>query len=73
MKPPNAVRPYLNKALDAAETDRVIEYRGTPVKSIKHGFKRTAKRAGPVNVSPRARRHTAAVWMAEISWLISLA
>ena len=61
----DTVRPYLNKALDAAETDHVIEYRGAPVKSIKHGFKRTVKRAGLVNVTPHSLRHTAAVWMAE--------
>ena len=61
----DTVRPYLNKALDAAETDHVIEYRGAPVKSIQHGFKRTEKRAGLVNVTPHSLRHTAAVWMAE--------
>ena len=61
----DTARPYLDQALDAAKTDHVIEYRDAPVKSIKHGFKRTVKRAGLVNVSPHTLRHTAAVWMTE--------
>lgn len=53
----DSLRPYLDKALDEAQTDYVIEYRGAPVQSIKHAFQRTAKRAGLVNVS-RARSVT---------------
>lgn len=61
----DSLRPFLEAALDEAQTNHVIEYAGAPVKSIKHAFKRTAERAGLSDISPSTIRHTAAVWMAE--------
>lgn len=60
-----AAREALAEAQRGALTDRVIEYAGAPVASIKKGFATTVKRAGLVDVSPHVLRHTAAVWMIE--------
>lgn len=65
--------PPMNKrareALEAAHArrsgNRVIEYAGEPVRSIKKAFRYAARRAGLHDVTPHVLRHTAAVWMIE--------
>lgn len=59
------VRGELEKALEAARTEYVIEYADRPVKQIRKAFKDACGRAGLKDVSPHTLRHTAAVWMAE--------
>lgn len=46
-------------------SDYVIEFRGSPVLSIKKSLERLAKKTGLKKVSPHMFRHSAAVWMAE--------
>lgn len=60
-----AARAALKEAYRARESNHVIEWAGKPLKSIKKGFARAAKRASLKDVSPHVLRHTAAVWMAE--------
>jgi integrase len=58
----------LRQAQLAALTDYVIEWAGKPIRSIKKGIQRAARRGGVggvVGVTPYVLRHTAAVWMAE--------
>jgi integrase len=55
----------LRAAKDGALTDRVIEWAGVPVKSVKRGFSEAAKRAKLPDLTPHVLRHTAAVHMAE--------
>lgn len=56
----------LREAKKAALTDRVIEYGGKPVHSVKRAFKAAVERAGlPASTSPHVLRHSAAVHMAE--------
>lgn len=45
--------------------DYVIEYSGGPIKDVRKGVSRTAKKAGLKDVYPHVLRHTAAVWLAE--------
>lgn len=54
----------LREARAAALSDFVIEYAGSPVKSVKKAIQAAAKRSG-VPCSPHVFRHTAGVWMAE--------
>lgn len=54
----------LKEALELAQTDYVIEFRGKPVKGIKTGFKRACKAANLNDVTPHTLRHTGATWMA---------
>ena len=49
----------------AALTERVIEYGGKPVRSVKMAFSRAAARARVPWCTPHTLRHTAAVHMAE--------
>lgn len=53
------------KAQATTTTDRVIEYAGRPVASVRTTLTKAAKRAGVKGVTPHVLRHTAAVWMAE--------
>jgi len=47
-------------------TERVIEFKGKPIKDIKTGFKRTVERSNlKKKINPHMLRHTSAVWMAE--------
>jgi integrase len=56
----------LHEAQKAALTDRVIEYGGKPVHSVKRAFKAAVERAQlPASTSPHVLRHSAAVHMAE--------
>jgi integrase len=58
-------RRTLRIAYRARTCERVIEYAGKPVGSIKRAFSAAANRAGLEGVTPHVLRHTAAVWMAE--------
>ena len=53
----------LRRAAKARTTDRVIEYGGRPVASVKKAFRAAAARAGLAGASPHVLRHTAATWM----------
>lgn len=65
--------PPMNKrareALEAAHKvrsgNRVVEWAGEPLKSVKKAFRRAARKAGLTDVTPHVLRHTAAVWMIE--------
>lgn len=48
-----------------ARTNRVIEWAGEHVKSIKRGLKAAGAAIGRPDVSPHMLRHSAAVWLAE--------
>ncbi|MCI0429599.1 MAG: tyrosine-type recombinase/integrase [Rhodospirillales bacterium] len=49
--------------MKAATCDHVIEFKGTPIASIKISFRKAARHAGPAGVTPHTLRHTAATWM----------
>lgn len=55
----------LRETKRGALTDRVVEFNGKPVRSIRKTFAMAVKRAGLRDVSPHVIRHTAAVHMAE--------
>lgn len=55
----------LEKAKREAQSPFVIEWAGSPVKSIKRGIRAAGAAAGLPEVSPHVLRHSAAVWMAE--------
>ena len=59
------LRPFLDEAKAAATSQFVVEYGGSPVASIKTGFRAAAKRAGLSGVTPHVCRHTAASWMVQ--------
>ena len=64
--PMNAtLRAELVEAKKAALTQNVIEWAGSPVKSIKKGIKAAAAAAKLDEVSPHVFRHSAAVWLVE--------
>lgn len=54
----------LEEAVRGALTDWVIEWDGSPVKSIKKAIRMAAMRSG-IPCSPHVFRHTAGVWMAQ--------
>lgn len=56
-------RAALLKAKEGRQTDYVIEWNGSRVKSIKKSFKRTCQRAGIEGVSPHTVRHTTGTLM----------
>lgn len=56
------------KAQAPTTTDRVIEYAGRPVASVRTALTKAAKRAGLKGVTPHVLRHSAAVWMAEAGY-----
>lgn len=53
----------LKAAKDQAASDFVIEWAGTRVASIRHGFANACERAGLIDVTPHTLRHTAVTWM----------
>lgn len=55
----------LSNARAAALCNHVIEWAGTPVKSIKKGLKAAGTAIGRPDVSAHMLRHSAAVWLAE--------
>lgn len=55
----------LGEAKALAATEWVVEWGGGRVRSVKHGFRDAAKRAGLAGVTPHTLRHTAATWMAQ--------
>lgn len=61
----NALRAALANAHAHRRTDRVIEWAGEPVRSVRTSLSKAAKRAGIPGVTPHVFRHSAAVWMAE--------
>jgi integrase len=54
----------LDTARQLGTCDRVIEYGGKPVASVKKAFGRATIRAGLEGVTPHVLRHTAATWAA---------
>jgi integrase len=58
-------RAALSEARHGALTGFVIEWGGSPVKSVRTALAKAARRAGVDGVSPHVLRHTAAVWMSE--------
>lgn len=54
----------LEAAKRMACSDRIVEFRGRPVVSIKNGFAAACRRAGIVGVTPHILRHSGATWMA---------
>ncbi len=64
MVPINAtLKAVLEDAAILSQSDYVVEFRGGPVKDIKHAFKDAAKAAGLVGVTPHVLRHTCATWL----------
>lgn len=59
------LRAALSASRPHARTDRVIEFAGRPVASVRTALSKAAARAGLTGVSPHALRHSAACWMAE--------
>lgn len=59
------LRPILGEAMKVATSQWVIEYGGSPVASIKTGFRAAVRRAKLVGVTPHILRHTAATWMVQ--------
>lgn len=60
----NILYATLKEALEAAQTDYVIEYGNSPVIDIKGSFNRVAEKAGMPWVTPHVMRHTGATLMA---------
>ena len=54
----------LESALEESETGFVIEYRGKPIKSIKHSLRNACDRTGLEGVTPYTLRHTGATLLA---------
>lgn len=55
----------LSEAQQAATSPWVVEYGGSPVASIKTGFRACVRRAGLAQVTPHVLRHTAVTWMVQ--------
>ncbi|MGQ4813096.1 tyrosine-type recombinase/integrase [Agrobacterium vitis] len=55
----------LQEAKAGAMTEYVVEWGGSPIKSLKRGIATAAREAGVPDVSAHVFRHTASVWMAE--------
>lgn len=53
----------LQTARECATIDRVIEWRGKPVASVKRAFREACERTGIADCSPHTLRHTAATHM----------
>lgn len=61
----DALRRALSSAMPIKRCDRVIEWAGEPVASVRTALNKAVKRAGLSKVTPHMLRHSAAVWMAE--------
>lgn len=61
----DALRMALSAAIADRRCDRVIEWAGVPVASVRTALNKAVKRAGLPKVTPHMLRHSAAVWMAE--------
>lgn len=59
------LRAALSAARPHALSDRVIEFAGKPVASVRTSLSKAAARANLPGVSPHVLRHSAACWMAE--------
>jgi integrase len=58
-------RAALLAAKEGAQTDRVIEWDGEPIKCIRKGFMAAVERAGLEGVTPHVLRHTVLTWLDE--------
>lgn len=58
------LRKALKEAAECRETGHVLEYAGSPIKSVRTGFKAACRRAGIKDFRIHDMRHTAAVAMA---------
>ena len=58
------LRNALLSAKEIANSDHVIDWAGSPIKSIKKSFAKAVQKANLENVIPHTLRHTAATWMA---------
>lgn len=58
------LRSVLAEAIEQSISGYVIEWEGEPIKSVRTGFRRIAKRAGLSGVTPYALRHTGATLLA---------
>jgi integrase len=61
----DTLRAALSNALAIKRTDRVIEYGGEPIASVRTALGKAVKRAGLPKVTPHMLRHSSACWMAE--------
>lgn len=59
------LRAALQEARSGAQTPFVIEWAGSPVKSLKRGLRAAGTAIGRPDVSAHMLRHSAAVWLAE--------
>lgn len=59
------LRAVLSQARDIALTERVVEFKGEPIKSIRTAFNRAVRAAKLSDVHIHDLRHTAGVWMTE--------
>jgi integrase len=57
--------PVLQDAWEAHTTDWVVEFGGEQVTDVRTGFAAAVRRAGLMDVTPHALRHTAAAWMVQ--------
>jgi len=64
------VMAILAKAKETAQTAYVIEYKGTPVKSIRTAFAKAARRAGLPQATPHILKHSVISWLAEDGYTI---
>lgn len=61
----NGLRAALANAHAHRRTDRVIEWAGEPVASVRTALTKATMRAGLIGVTPHVFRHSAACWLAE--------
>lgn len=59
------LRAELERALQAATSEYVIEHGGKPIASVKTGFRNAVRRAKLSGITPHVLRHTAATWMVQ--------
>ncbi|WP_370316010.1 tyrosine-type recombinase/integrase [Sagittula sp.] len=70
---PTRLLASLRRYRKRAATDHVIEYEGSPIKSIKRAFRETAKEAKLSWVTPHILKHTAATLALRVAspWIVS--